>query len=164
MLVCSLYRSCTKYSECCWNDNSRTFEEQAVVLCQLLSHVPVFVGNSGCLLVCGMPSVVCKLVDHRKEKQGVLSPDILGPTQCDWKQWSTCRLRWISSLCWMLESLDRAFRSCILVLGLYLIVMTHCCRQRRTCWGLRGLTVKFFRATISRGLWSVSTAKEQLYR
>ena len=80
------------------------------------------------------------------------APYMLRPTWCHWRQCDPHGiLRGISSLCWILEGLDRASGSCISLPGLYLIVASHCSRWRsilcRCRW--RGASVTILRAVTS---------------
>ena len=57
------------------DDNSGSFQKQAVIRHQVISHMPVFVCYFWCLSACGRPSIVYEPVDsgHCQEALGVLA-------------------------------------------------------------------------------------------
>ena len=121
MLACSLCRSCRNESlRSEGNDDSGVYKKPAIVRCQIIiQYLCTILAAS--LYVVGCPLCVSLLI---LDNTGPLLVSL-----CTWAnlvllkaRLSTCRSKEISSLCLMLESLNKAYGSCTHIHDLHLIV------------------------------------------
>ena len=69
MLLSSSCRSCGNGSlRAGAKINLKPFKKQAIVSHQIITHIAVLVCYSGCLSLCGRPSIVCEHVDSGQQQ------------------------------------------------------------------------------------------------